>query len=133
MKRLDITIVGIACFALAWWLYGIGRTMRETVMFTLSGSLSGAFLSFLLPFVVAVPLIWFRTRKEGGASPLSFLVVAAALLAGSVVSELMILRDESLFMKEASRVKRPYSRPRAWPNESASLVFDPQRGVHSTD
>lgn len=129
------TIVG---FAVGFWLYGVGRTMRETVNFNTTAFLSGLLLGVALPLIIVLPLLiakklWFREKVW----PVSLLLVAFAvsLLVGSFASEAWILRDETRFSAETANANAatPYSRPRAWPNRTCSLVFVPGKGIHSTD
>lgn len=130
-----LAIVG--AFAVGFWLYGVGRTMRETVNFHASASISGLFLGVALPLAVLAPLLiamklWLREKPW----PVSYLVVAfaASLLVGSFASECWILRDEARFSAEAANAgSNPYSRTRAWPNQTCGLVFEPGKGIHSTD
>jgi hypothetical protein len=128
----------VAGLGVGFWLYGIGRTMRENVNFDTTASLSGLLLGVGLPLVVLLPTlivkkVWFPEK----AWPMSSLLAAfaVALLAGSLASEWWILRDEARFSVEASKTNggTPYSRSRAWPNQTCSLVFVPGKGIHATD
>jgi len=134
-SRKLFLILEIVGFGIGFLLYGIGRTMRETVNFNTTASLSGLLLGVVLPLIVILPVLiakklWFRTV----AWPGSLLLVAfvASLLVGSLVSEAWILRDEARFSAETTNAI-PYSRPRAWPNQTCSLVFVPGKGTHGTD
>lgn len=125
-------IVGIA---LGFWLYGVGRTMRETVHFSVWAMLSGILLSVLLPTLAAVLLRFLGRLSVRAGSPWPWLLTSftVSLVVGSGLSEAWILRDESRFENEAARATTTYSRPRAWPNQGCSLVFIPGKGIHSTD
>ena len=46
VKRLAHVVAFIAFFAVAFWLYGIGRTMSETVGVSWRGTGSGVVLGF---------------------------------------------------------------------------------------
>ena len=125
-------------FVGGFWLYGVGRTMRETVNFNTTAFLSGLLLGVGLPLIVVLPLLiakklWFRDKVW----PVSLLLVAfvASLLVGSFASEAWILRDEARFSAETTNANpaTPYSRPRVWPNQTCGLVFVPGKGIHSTD
>jgi hypothetical protein len=128
-------IVGLG---LGFWLYGVGRTMCETVGFTTRASLFGLLLSVVLPRVFALSLfiaknLWWR-EKVWPVTTLC-IVFGVSLLVGSITSEFWILGDEKKFAAEVSRVSKDnlYSRPRAWPNQICSLVFMPGKGIHATD
>jgi len=135
VRTVGICLISVLMFALGFWLYGGGRTLRETVGLDIKASFSGLFLGFLLPMVAALTIlatsrIWFPKMR-----PLICLSVAlaVALLLGSFASEFWILRDEARFTREANGRGNIYSRDRAWPNQDCSLVFIPGRGTHSTD
>ena len=126
-----LAVTAIVAFSLAFWLYGIGRTMSETVTFTTSGVLSGMLLSCFLPLLLILPMI--RALRDVRATAKLAALIATVLLAGSVASEVAILEDEHRFSMEATRATGVYSRPRAWPNGAGSLVWVPGRGIHATD
>lgn len=137
-SRTAFIILGITVgFPVGFWLYGIGRTMRETVNFNTMASLSGLALSILLPLVAFLPfVIGYRLWPREGKWLISpMLVWAVCLLLGSVASECWILRDETQFAAEVSQTQgsNSYSRPRCWPNKGCSLVFQPGKAIHSTD
>ena len=127
------TTVGLV---IGFWFYSIGRTMHETFYFSLAAFSSGMLLGFILPLASIVPLLvvkrfWFRERIWAVYS--LFIVLSVSLLIGCLVSEAWILWDEACFSVEASKFDSIYSRPRAWPNQTCSLVFIPGKGIHSTD
>jgi hypothetical protein len=130
-RNCGLVLTTIVAFSLAFWLYGIGRTMRETVTFTASGWVFGMLLSFFLPLLLILPMI--RALRDVRATAKLAALIGAALLAGSVTSEVAILQDEHRFSMEAARATGVYSRPRAWPNGAGSLVWVPGQGIHATD
>jgi hypothetical protein len=140
MKTKTTTLVFaiVVGFAVGFWLYGIGRTMRETVNFNTTALLSGLIFGVALPLaVVLLLLIAFKLcfLERWWPVCLLFVVFAVSLLGGSLASESWILWDEARFSAEVSKAngRNPYSRPRAWPNQGCSLVFVPGMGIHSTD
>ena len=137
-RATSLALVIFCGFSLGFWLYGVGRTMRETVNFNTIASLSGLVLGVALPMVAALPLViakklWFREKVW--PVPSWFVAFAFCLLGGSLVSEVWILLDEARFSTEVSKTnsEAAYSRSRAWPNQTCSLVFVPNKGIHSTD
>lgn len=133
-----LLVATVAGLGIGFWLYGIGRTMRETVNFNVTASLFGLLLSIVIPLLVLLPVLigkklWLREKLW----PLSSLLVvfATCLLVGSFASELWILRDEARFSAEVAKTNNanPYSRPRTWPNQTCSLVFVPDKGIHGTN
>jgi integral membrane sensor domain MASE1 len=127
LKRLPRVLAFIACVAAAFWLYGAGRTIAETVGISWRGTVSGALLSFAVPSAVVsfMPLV----RRERWLMT----ALTLALVLGSVLSELWILNDEHRFTSEVAAAGEIRSRPRTWPNGTASLVYLPGKGVHATD
>jgi glucan phosphoethanolaminetransferase (alkaline phosphatase superfamily) len=126
-------VVGLV---VGFWFYGIGRTMRETVSFNTTASLSGLVLGCVLPLLVLIPLfvaqkLWFREKTSSVS--LLLVVFTVSLLVGSFASEVWILQDETRFSVEADKSNTLYSRPRSWPNQVCGLVFVPGEGIHSTD
>jgi hypothetical protein len=126
-KRLARVFAFIACMGAAFWLYGAGRTMAETVGVSWQGTFSGALFGFMAP-CVAVMLVALARRERRLMTALTL-----ALVLGSVISELWILNDEHRFRSEVAAASEIRSRPRAWPNGTASLVYLPGKGVHATD
>jgi len=127
------TAVGLI---IGFWFYGVGRTMRETVHFNLTAVSSGMLLGMILPLAAILPLLivkrlWFRDTTWAASS--LFISLLVSLFIGCFLSEAWMLRDETRFTVEASKVDSIYSRPRAWPNQTCSLVFIPGKGIHSTD
>ena len=141
MKARTILVVLAAVVGLVtgFWLYGMARTMQETVGLDISAFLLALFLSFILPLLVVLPPV--ITAKKSWLCekvwtwPVWVIVFALSLFAGSVASEAWILRDEARFGAELSKRNSEalYSRARAWPNSAGSLVFVPGGGIHSTD
>jgi integral membrane sensor domain MASE1 len=128
MRIKGVAFVGafIACVAAAFWLYGIGRTMAETVGISWRGTASGGLIGFAAPSIVILIALARRERRLMTGLTL-------ALVLGNVVSELWILNDEHRFASEVVTASEIRSRPRAWPNGTASLVYLPGKGVHATD
>lgn len=131
-------LVIVLVVVVGFWLYGIGRTMRETVGFNVTALCSGLLLGFALPLTVFLPLLISRTVwpvLKSWTELSSFRALVVALLIGCLLSESWILRDERKFSAETSQatLDRPYSRPRAWPNTGSSLIFVPGKGIHATD
>lgn len=139
MKSRSLLALAIVIgFSVGFWLYSVGRTMRETVSFDSAALCFGLLLGVVLPSVVVLPLLLARTvwpNLKLWTPPSAFVALGLALLVGSLLSEWWILRDERKFSDEASKasLNSPYSRPRAWPNGTCSLVFIPGKGIHATD
>lgn len=130
--RRSVTVVGVAVTsALAFWSYGIGRTLCETTGLTWRGSICG--VTIALGACAAVGSIWFLLTQRLHLRAGFWVAFGAAFLLGAVMSELWILRDERLFIAQTSTSGKLQSRPRAWPNDSAMLVYVPGKGVHATD
>jgi hypothetical protein len=129
MNPLARVVAFIVCVAAAFWLYGIGRTMAETVGVSWHGTLCGALLGFVSPFGVVILIALVRRGRN------RWLVTALTLafVLGDVSSELWILHEERRFASEMTIVREIRSRPRGWPNGSASLVYLPGKGIHATD
>lgn len=129
MRIKDVAFVGafIACVAVAFWLYGVGRTMAETVGVSWRGTASGAVLGFAAPSIIVILIALARRERR------LMTLLTLALVVGSAVSELWILNDERRFASEIAAAREIRSRPRAWPNGTASLVYLPGKGVHATD
>lgn len=65
-------------------------------------------------------------------------MVVAAWLLGTVTGEAWTRHDEQQFARDlrvrmAAGAAGSYSRPRSWPSGSASLNYDPSRGVFATE
>lgn len=127
LKRLARVVAFIACAAAAFWLYGAGRTMAETVGISWRGTVSGALFGFAVPSAVVMFIALVRRERW------LMTALTLALGIGSIASELWILNDEHRFASEVARTSEIRSRPRAWPNGTASLVYLPGKGVHATD
>jgi hypothetical protein len=125
-------------FVLVFWLYGIGRTMRETVGFNTTATVSGFSLTLVFSLVFLFLLLLLATSLDVKLKRWRLILVLflGSLILGSAMSETWILWDEARFRDEIVTrpdISRPYSRPRAWPNEVGSLVYVPTKGIHSTD
>ena len=135
--RVSPACVVVTVVAAAWGfvVYGAGRTMAETVGFSLRASAYGAFILAVLslPIVVSFGVAaWLLV--PGGLSRSIYAAIAAGSLLGSAVSEAAILADEAQFESEvASNPSADRWRARAWPNEGCALGYVAGRGIHSTD
>jgi hypothetical protein len=111
--------------------------MCETIGLQARASLHGLLVSLALPIAFVAPLLlakklWLAEDPRPALRVL--FAFALCLTAGSIASECWILRDEARFSAEATAANgKPFSRPRAWPNRAAELVFQPGKGIHSTD
>lgn len=135
-SRAVVAVAAIVGVAGGFWLYGMGRTMHETVFFSSAATVSGLLFGFALPFalVSAGVLVAENLRASEKRHRRAILIgLGASLLIGSVASEGWILRDEAAFSAEVRSVSSTYSRSRAWPNKGCTLVFIPGKGIHSTD
>lgn len=137
-KALSLVLAAIAGCVVGFWIYGAGRTMRETVGFDIGSFGCGVLLALGLPYVLVALFLIVRQLRPSptvGCPPSLLIVLSLALLAGSLLSEWWILRDETQFSTEVSKTAQSkiYSRPRAWPNSGCSLVFVPGEGIHATD
>lgn len=128
----SVTAVGVGItLALAFWSYGIGRTLCETTGLTWRGSLCG--VTIALGACAVTGSVWsFITRRLHLRAGF-WAAFGAAFLLGAITSELCILRDERLFAEQVATSGKLQSRPRAWPNDSGMLVYVPGKGVHATD
>jgi hypothetical protein len=134
MKKPGLNcLVFILGAASCFWLYGIGRTLKETVGFNLDASIVGLIIA-VLPFTLLIALILI-TNNSRWLTVRASKFFGVALLAGSLSSELWLIHDERMFVNEitSNSNSTPHSRARAWPNTSCSLVFLPENGVHATD
>lgn len=115
----------------AFWAYGGGRTMCETVGVTWRGCRCGAIVE-TLPWVITT-LVWVVLLRRHYSSVVVIAAITSAFVVGSVLSELWILRDEKDFIEMTRGSEVIQSRARAWPNGVAALVYIPGKGVHATD
>ena len=125
-----------AGLSLGFWLYGVGRTMCETEYFDASACLAGIVVGVIFPISITGPFyLGKRILFDNKILPITPLLIAfaASLFVAGLVSEALILRDEGKFFSEVSKANGLYSRARAWPNGLCSLVYVPDRGIHSTD
>lgn len=124
---------------LAFWLYGEGRTMCETIGLNTRAIIAGLLIGVYFPALtisLALFAVWrFRTGLKSMTLLSMILGIGIGLLTGSILSEWWILVDESRFISEMREAPSgmPYGRPRAWPNEGCSLVCVPGAGIHATD
>jgi hypothetical protein len=135
-KKTRMAFSGAFGLSVGFWLYGIGRTMRETVQFNTVASLAGLLVGAVFPIVFFVVLVVVTRLLRGERVSLAVPLVvgfATCVLLGNFISECWILRDETLFSIEAKKTNGPYSRPRVWPNQTCALIFEPEKGIHSTD
>lgn len=122
-------------FVLSFWLYGVARSMCETVFFSPTATARGVVLGVALPWTVFLLISMTRAaaRGESRGTLRGLGGITLAMFLGSAVSEVSLLFDEARFARETSGATTIYSRPRAWPNGTCSLVFTPGKGMHSTD
>lgn len=135
--RVAAAYLAVGAFSAAWAfvVYGDGRTMAESVGFSLGVS-AGALLMLA---IVALPVLvglgvaaWLLV--PGGLSRAVYAAIAAGVLLGSGASEVAILADEAQFAAEVERdPSTNHARDRSWPNRGASLVYVVGRGTHATD
>ena len=77
-------------FSVGFWLYSVGRTMRETVSFDSAALCFGLLLGVILPSVVVLPLLLARTvwpKLKLWTTPWAFVALGLALLVGSLLAE----------------------------------------------
>lgn len=120
---------GAVASGFGFWMYGSMRTSCETFGFDILATLCGLTFVFVPISAFAATTFLLAGRRIHGL----ILVVVLSGLAGCVVSEVAILRDESVFVAEVSDRRLPYDRERAWPNQMASLIHVPGEGPHATD
>lgn len=137
MKPYRIAFLGTLQISGSFLIYGVGRTMCETVGFSGRAPISGfALASLLLIPILTAEFVAIRHSEQRALLARSALfILSSSLLFGCLVSELWILHDEKQFASEVSAIlpQRIYSRPRAWPNGVCALVFVPGQGIHATD
>jgi len=140
-RRIALVLFAFAFGGASFVLFGSFRTLTAEVGFdaaTVALS-SAAVLLFLSPALLLVGAVGaFVTRRNHGARMGTARAAALALctiLLGCAFSEAWIEVDEGRFARdvEARALTAHFARPRAWPNETASLVFAPGRGVTATD
>jgi len=80
MKIKDVAFIGafIACVAVAFWLYGIGRTMAETVGVSWHGTASDAVLGLAAPSTIVI-LIALARRERRLMTTLTLGIVVGSL------------------------------------------------------
>ncbi len=129
------TCVYIATCCMSFILYGIGRTMSETIGFSARASASGILLVLILlltPFTLVIFVLYCRNKITNPRVIILRLFMAALL--GSILSEQHILADELRFTKEAvASGQSRYSRDRRWPNGTTSLLYSGERGFWAID
>jgi hypothetical protein len=111
--------------------------MTETFNFNMRAALFGLVLVFTVPLLILPTLLsakrlWLARKERAVSTWLG--VLGVSLLAGCLISETCVLRDEARFSTEIAKENgNRYSRARAWPNQGCSQVFLPGRGIQSTD
>ena len=141
MKRHGAIALGTMGFAcpLAFWFYGAGRTMYETVGLNIRAMAAGSFIGVICPTLMTISALFVLRRFWTNLKPMTLLSIilglGIGLSIGSILSEGWILVDESKFASEVheSTSEQGYGRARSWPNEGCSLVYVPGRGIHATD
>jgi hypothetical protein len=126
-----LAIVGIIGF----WLYGGFRVMSETFGLAFGSMLRCGGLCLL----AAAPVIGIGLLLNSKRKPFIF-AATATLFVAMIAAEILMFCDELRFLNEASdsnyvalKEGEAFSRPRAWPHGSASLVFVKGKGFHATD
>jgi len=112
--------------------------MRETFGFDFAASGFGLVISFAIPmaiFAVLIPIVrLFLGVFRAPAVLYTLLTFALSLIFGSVLSETWILADEVAFAtRVAANSTEGRTSPRSWPNEAASMIYLPGRGIHAND
>jgi|SRR6185437_3220525 len=138
IKRHEVVLTACLLFfmALSFWVYSEGRTMVETVHFSIRGSLAGL---VLVSICAGAPLVltlivrsWSPVIRRYVISV--FVVAICASLMGCLLSECWVRYDESRFDSESRHASgHVYSRSRAWPNGGCTLVYVKGAGIHATD
>ena len=111
--------------------------MLEHVGFTWSGAFYGVFTTLIfMAIVLGILLAIFKLLGMPFRVPL--VLMAFGVIVGGLFAETTVLKDEVTFLKEAASVDRlggdeRFSRSRAWPHSSGSLLWAKERGVWSTD
>ncbi len=136
--KLLLLLAGISLgLVVGFWFYASARNLSETVNFDVTTFLTSLVVSVVVPLMfVALPVHASQAVRRGAKSwaPRRVLVAfAASLMLGSLAAEGWMLRDEAKFASEVSSLDSKYSRARAWPNQTGSLVFVPGRGINGTD
>jgi hypothetical protein len=129
-----ISAVACAIAASSFWVYGSVRAMQETVGLSANDVwLAGAFTAVLL--LVPVLTLWLLLRGSPVLTINLFrTAVVLAACAGAIAAETRLLRDEHSFKQEVALAPgRATARDRAWPFQGSALVYQPTRGIHSTD
>ena len=119
-----------------FWFYASARNLSATVNFDVSTFLISLVVSVVVPLVLATMLVSayrMSRREKSWPLPRTLGLFALSLVLGSLAAEGWMLRDEAKFASEVSALDSKYSRARAWPNQTGSLVFVPGRGINGTD
>ena len=133
LPRFAAISIGLA---VGFWFYASARNLSETVNFDVTTFLTSLLVSVVVPLVLASTIVsayclW--RRAKDWPPPRTLVLFAFSLLLGSLAAEGWMLQDEALFEREVSSLDSKYSRARAWPNQTGSLVFVPGRGINGTD
>ncbi len=126
-----------ASLTAAFFSYGTGRTMVELVGPSRAGVLGGALVTIVLAGMVWAVLFLAFKLLSGSLNPRPALL-ACGLIMGGLAAETAVLNDELAFLQEVEQESRragraTFSRPRAWPHSSGSLLWSAERGVWATD
>jgi hypothetical protein len=129
-----VSAVACATAATSFWVYGSARAMEETVGFSanavfVAGSITAALL------LVPALMLWLLLRGLAvWSSKLFQVVVVLAACVGAGAAESRLLLDELNFREQVALAPANASaRDRAWPFHGTTLVYQPTRGIHSTD
>jgi hypothetical protein len=112
--------------------------MTEVVGFQFGATLRASLLALMLlsPLLFGYPLFLALRKKRIRWFRISAWALATWLVA-TTASEMRIVADENSFAQEVPQAdvsgKDIYSRDRAWPNGSCSLVWNRGHGIHATD
>ncbi len=134
--RSSYIISAFACAtaATSFWVYGSARAMQETVGFSANAVVVAASITAALLLTPAL-MLWLLLRGLAvWSSKVSQLVLVLAACVGAGAAESRLLLDEQNFREQVALVPNNASaRDRAWPFNGTTLVYQPIRGIHSTD
>src|SRR5213592_1632317 len=100
MCRFCVGAVGLAGIAAGFFFYAGGRTMAETVGFNGRACFGGLTVALILSLPILCCLLLVRMFWHGLSiriPAISIVAFVLGLLAGSLISEVWIVRDEAAF------------------------------------